>query len=162
MFPIPWYVVLLVSIPETYLVVILGFSIFNLKISYKKALLVAVVSSLVCYLIRQFNTINGIQTFIGVTIIIILCSSLTQINLWKVTAAILTSFSFAGVIISLYAPIYFTLTSTTVQNLTINPWLNIYFFFPEAFFMIALYIVTKKFHLGIQNAQMGDTNNETL
>lgn len=162
MFPISWYVVLLVSIPESLLVIMLGCALYNIKISYKKALLVAAIGSITCYLIRLFNTINGIQTLIEITTLIIVGAVLTQINIWRIIVAILSGVTISGVIASVYVPLCLSLTSTTIQNLKANPLLNVYFFLPEAFIMISLYILVNKFHLSFYDKPLGGVNNETL
>lgn len=162
MFPIPWYVVLLVSIPESFLVIVLGFTLFSLKISFKKALLIAIISSLACYLIRLFNTINGFQTLVWSTVMLIFCLLLTRNYVWKVVAAILAGVSISGVIVSVYSPSFFCLTSTTVADLQTKPWLNIYFFLPEAILMTLLYIVVNRFHMSFYNEPAGGINNETF
>jgi len=162
MFPIPWYVVLLVSIPESFLVVILGFSLYNLKISYRKALLIAMFGSLGCDLVRLFNTINGVHTLIWATVMIVVTTILSRIDAWKVIVAILTGVTICVVVVSLYSPIYFSLTSTNIHDLQIKPWLNVYFFLPEAFLLSAICVVVNKYRLGFKNEPIGGVNNETL
>lgn len=144
MFPIPWYVVLFVSIPEAFLVVVLGFSLFNLRISYKHTLTVALLSSLVCYVVRLYNKINGVHTVIMIIVVITLCVLLTKIDTCKVTAAILAGFTIAGGIQYSYLPLFLYLTPISLNELVSRPWLNILFFIPQAVIMTVLYLAIRK------------------
>lgn len=162
MFPIPWFVVLLVSIPESFLVIILGFSLFNLRISYRKALLVAIAGSLTCYVVRLINTIDGVQTLIWVVIMMIFSYLLSKINLWKVAVATLSGVTIDGVIQSMLLQIGFKLTSQNAASLIANPKLIVMFFIPEAIIMLLAYIFVVKTNFLIFNGNMEDLNNETL
>lgn len=161
MFPIPWFVVLLVSIPESFLVILLGFALFNLKISVKNIIIIALAGSFACYLIRLFNTINGIQTMGWIFIMIICSFILSKISIWKIVVAVLSGVTIAGVIQSLYAPICFMFTSTSKNDLITDPWLNVWFTLPEFIVIIILYFVIKKTHF-VFNGNMEDTRIEKV
>jgi len=156
LFPIPWYVVLFVSIPEAFLVVVLGFSLFNLRISYKNALLVALIAAWVCYLVRLHNRINGIHTLIEALAIIVLCVLITRINTCKTTTAILAGLTIAGGLQYSYLSLIFSLTSTNINDLISRPWLNILLFIPQAVVMTLLYLWVRKTHFYILDGASRD------
>lgn len=150
MFPIPWFVVTLVSIPEAYLVVILGFALFNLRISYKQALLAALGASLACYLVRLVNKIDGVHTITEVLITIAICVCLTRTDIHKITAAILAGMSLAGIIQYSYTPLFLShIIASSVNDFTRYPWLCVYLFIPQAVIMTVLYLAVKKTHFYI-------------
>lgn len=141
MFPIPWYVVLLVSIPESILVTIIGFALFNLEISYKNIILIALAGSLACYLIRLFNTINGIQTLVWIGTMIIFGFLLSKIDIWKVSVAILAGVTIDGVIQSILLQVGLKITSQNPTNMIADPMLLIIFFIPEAIILFSIYLL---------------------
>ncbi|MBA1335192.1 MAG: hypothetical protein HPY66_0814 [Firmicutes bacterium] len=44
MYPIPWYVALLETVPETFLVIKLGFRLFEMDVDTRKALIISLMN----------------------------------------------------------------------------------------------------------------------
>jgi hypothetical protein len=66
-FPIPWYVVLLVSIPEAFLIILIGFALFNLKIDIRTALIISIFEAIAVYIQSDFSpVIFGLHTVLQV------------------------------------------------------------------------------------------------
>lgn len=151
LYPIPWYNVLLISIPELFLVITLGFALFDIKISPKQVLLIASLASGLVYLIRLVNTINGVQALLGIIITIVLSFIITRKPFWKISAAIISGSTIAAVLQSIYAPIFFSLTKTTIHSLSTSPRLNLYFFIPEAAAMLVFCILIFNYRLRHQD-----------
>lgn len=151
MFPVPWFVAVLVGIPNFYLVELLGFSLFNLRFEPKIMLLVASISALVCYVVRLFNTIDWAHTFVLCLFVIVLCTCITRINLFKVIAAILCGLTISIILEYTYLPLFLKLTASTFDDFAVNPWLDIYFFIPEAIIMSLLCWLVRRNHLYIMD-----------
>ena len=64
LYSIPWYVVLFQSIPEMFLLIILGFKLFNIDVNFKKTLLVSLLISIIVYIVRKFASVYGFHTVI--------------------------------------------------------------------------------------------------
>ena len=59
---LPWYIVLLLSIPQTFLIVKIGFQLFNLHVSYLKALFLSLIISIVAIFARELPLLFGVHT----------------------------------------------------------------------------------------------------
>lgn len=156
MFPIPWFVAALVGIPQSFLIIVLGFSLFNLRIKFEHALVVACLASMGCYLVRLLNTVNGLHTLIVTLFLIVLCVVLTQISTYKVTTAILAGVTVAGGIEYSYLPLIYTLTSTTLHDLAQHPWWSVGFFIPEGLILLILYWQVRKHNFYILDGSLRD------
>jgi len=152
---IPWYVVLFESIPEAFLVVILGFALFSYPIRHADALIISVMSGIITFFVRQLSIVFGLHTLIALVILIFLCSWIAKINPWKGAVSIIAGIAVLGVLQSITLPICFRLTSTTLDDILINPWLNVLFFLPDAIIMLAIYLVIRKRHFNILNLNQG-------
>ncbi len=62
MFALPWYSILLISIPQTIVSILIGFQLFNLRLDFKKCLVVAIVVGIVTYFLRGALVMPGIHT----------------------------------------------------------------------------------------------------
>ncbi len=144
MYPILWYIILLESIPEVLLIILLGFALFNLPISYNKALGASLITGLVTFMVRQLPIVFfGLHTLIGAMVLVVLCTWLTGHYVWKVGVAILAGLTICGLLQSIFLPLCFYFTNTNIQNMSANPWLNVLFFLPIFIIMSILYFVIR-------------------
>lgn len=149
MFPIPWYAILLISIPQTVLVIKLGFELFGIKVGFKAALLVALMAGLATFFLRQSHIIPGLHTVMLIIIVATLVTSFMHVHIWHSLVASLLGFMILGVIEGLWLPVLLSLTSNTVQDLILNPWLNIIGFQPVTLIALCFYIIVIKRKLTI-------------
>jgi len=156
MFPIPWYVSILVSFPENILIIIVGFALFNIPIKWREVLIVATVNAIVMYYVRQLPIVFGLHTLISVFTMAILMCLLSKIKFWLTFMSVLTGFVVAGVIVSLYTPVFFSLTSTSTSVLESQPIINIIYSLPEAVLLAVIYIIVKKYRFYIYDFGTGD------
>ena len=77
MFALPWYIILLISIPQTIFSLLIGFQLFNLRMDLRKCLIVAIVVGIVTYFLRRTLVIPGIHTVLIILLMVIL---ITLIN----------------------------------------------------------------------------------
>jgi hypothetical protein len=119
MFALPWYSILLISIPQTIVSILIGFQLFNLRLDFKKCLVVAIVVGIVTYFLRGTLVIPGIHT---VLIILVMVISITLINrggiLYNFLAVMLGSM-ILGVIEGVWCPLFLSITSLAIRDLAI-------------------------------------------
>lgn len=147
MFPISWYVALLVGIPEGILTILIGFSLFNLKIDFKNVLIIAVLEGIIIYVVRLFPIMFGIHTVIALFATIGITYYLIRITFWKVVISVLAGFVVIGAVYSVYTPLYITITSVSVSSFAENQWLNVIHFIPFGLLMTFLYRLIIKYKL---------------
>ncbi|QGU00886.1 hypothetical protein SYNTR_2292 [Candidatus Syntrophocurvum alkaliphilum] len=138
MHTIPWYIVLVQSIPEAMLLMMIGFHLFRLDINIRTILIIATINSVLVYYFRYLEYFF-IHTVLGLLTLIILTVILTKKNPWKIFISILTGITIIAVLQSITLPICFNMTETTPEDLTTNPWLNFFFTIPQMLIMIILY-----------------------
>lgn len=137
---IPWYVVIFQSIPEAFLVLVMGFALFRIRIDTKHAVFIAVLSAFSTYLIRLAPIVFGVHSLIAAAVMIILTVVIARIDVGSATLAILGGIVILAILQSLMAPTLFNLASVQFSDVSDRPWLNILFFIPQAVVMIIIYI----------------------
>lgn len=140
MLSIPWYVVIFQSIPEAFLVLVMGFALFRIRIDAKHALFIAVLSAVSTYFIRQAPIIFGVHSLIATAVLIFLTVLIARMKIGPATLAILGGVAFLAILQSLMASTLFDLASVEFNDISDRPWLNILFFIPQALVMIVTYI----------------------
>lgn len=156
MFAIPWYVALLEGMPEAFLIIIVGFRLFNLNIELKKAFFVALISASTTFFIRQLPIVFGLHTLLGLFIIVFFAFLLTRLHFWQVLVSVLAGFVVMGIFYSIWTPIFFALFSVDTKVLEEYPWWNITYFFTTAVWVLIFYGLVKKFHFVIFNFNSED------
>jgi len=141
LFAIPWYVAVLESIPEAFLVIIVGFALYDYHVPYSRAFIMSVISAVCTYFIRQLPVMFGVHTVLGIIILAALAVLVLRTRPVGSLVAIMTGIIMLLTLQTFMAPLLFSATSTTVSDLTIRPWLNIVFFSPQAVILIAFYAV---------------------
>lgn len=158
MFALPWYSILLISIPQIIFSLLIGFRLFNLQIDLRKCLIVAIVVGIVTYFLRRSSVIPGIHT---VLIILVMVISFTLINrggmLYNFLAVMLGSM-ILGVIEGVWCPLFLSIASLSIRDLAIYPWLNIACFIPVLLLAAAIYILIRRHDFYIYNLDRKGTS----
>lgn len=154
--PIPFYVAISVGIPETFLILLIGFSLFNLDISYKKAFIVSILSALIVYFVRQLPITFGVHTFIGIVILSFLAYKLLKTKLLFAFVATLAGLLTICMLECFVISIFFNITSINYDSFIINPWTHIILFLPEALIAVLICYLVKKHKFYIYNLTIGD------
>jgi len=157
LFPIPWYAVLLISVPETFLIIKIGFNLFNLDVDSWKSLLIALITGVIIYFIRLMPLMFGVHTLIGIVLLTILVAIFEKIDLWDSFVSVLLGFIIFGVIENVVLTIFLNITSKTINDLALNPWLNILSFLPTLIMVLILYGLIKRFKFIIFDLKMKGT-----
>lgn len=141
---LPWYIVLLVSVPQTFLIIMLGFQLFNQYISYSRALLLSLIVGILTILTRELPFPFGVHTIILIGISTLLAAIVTRTNLWHCFISILSGALIFGVLEGVLLPTFLKITETTTDNLALKPWLNIICFLPLGIIVVIFYLFAKK------------------
>ncbi len=155
MYPVPWYISLFLSLPQAYLVIIVGFELFGLTINFKQTLRVAAIAALLSHLLHKLLVWYGLHTIVLTLTIIVICYIITRHNHWKIAAAIISGTAIIGIWESLYMPLFFWATHTTALDLQIKPWLHLFNFIPEMIVMVGTYALIKKYKFSFMNEKIG-------
>lgn len=144
MFPIPWYAVLFISIPETILIIRLGFILFNLRIEWRETILASIFIVIVSYFLLRLSLIPGVHTLILIFITTLIISWLGKENIWYSLIAIMCGAMIMGVTENVVISVELMLISKTAGDLSSNPWLNIAVFEPILVFIALIFFLMKR------------------
>lgn len=144
MFPIPWYAVLFISIPETILIIRLGFILFNLRIEWRETILAFIFIGIVSYFLLRLSLIPGVHTLILIFITTLIISWLGKENIWYSLIAIMCGAMIMGVTENVVISVELMLISKTAGDLSSNPWLNIAVFEPILVFIALIFFLMKR------------------
>lgn len=140
MYPIPWFAIFFISMPQTILVIKLGFKLFNLEeMNIWNCCMVALPVGLATYFLRSTSLIPGIHTLIIIALITTLLTILSNTHFCHLLASIMLGSMIMGVIEGIWCPLFLRLSSYTLSDLAVNPWLNILGYIP--ILVIALIIL---------------------
>lgn len=146
---LPWYIVLLVSLPETFLILKLGFKLFNLEIDTDQALLLSSTTAFLSIFIRKLPLIFGYHSLIMMLTLALLTKAILRIRLWHSIVSVLVGVLILGVLESSLLTFLQSFTSTDAESLIINPWLNVVYALPLLLVMYTLYWLVKRYNLVI-------------
>lgn len=143
MYPIPWYAIILISIPQTFLIISIGARLFNISISTQKRVLLSIIIGVVCYFTR-YLTIPGLNTIALLISTTILLSLISPLKLWKAFLTIVLGFVVLAIIELVCNSIVFSLFHLTFGVLAARPWVNIVSFLPILILATLLYLIINK------------------
>lgn len=139
MHSIPWYLAVLISAPQTILIIKLGFGLFNFKVPFTKCLIVSLVIAGICFFLRKSNISFTLNTLILVVSLTLLVAMAFRINLRYSFISVLLGVMISGAIEGVLLPIIFTITGYTINDLMTNAWVNIVVFVPELLITMLIY-----------------------
>ena len=141
---LPWYIVLLISIPQTFLIVITGFQLFNLHLSSSRTVLLSLIIGVLAIFARELSLPFGVHTIILIVSSTLLAAIITGTNLWHCFLSIVAGALILGVLEGVLLPILLKITAASTDSLGMKPWLNILYFLPSGIIMVVLYLLAKK------------------
>ena len=150
-FSIPWYVSLFVSIPETFLCLLLGFKLFNIKVSVKGIFILSLFSAALAYVLRLLPIPFGLHTFILLITLIGLAVILAKLKVTHAILGVLTGILLVGILQGITIPVIFNQFSLGIEDLAVNPMLNIYLFLPSGILMVLLNFLINRFNFKLYN-----------
>ena len=126
------------------MILIAGFQLFNLPINTSKALLTAIIVGAATFYVRDLPLLYGVHTIILVVLTTLTAAIFTGNKIWQCCIAVTTGALFLGVLESVLMPVIFWVSSTSLENLVVNPWLNIVYSLPAVVIAFIVYIFSKR------------------
>lgn len=143
MFYIPWYSILFLTIPQLFITIKLGMKLFNLEINNMICLFISALVGCAVYFLRETSITPGLHTIIGVLMMSLLAALLSKTNIGSALVSILLGAVILGIIEGAWLPILLKITSSTLKDLEIHPWLNIVGYYPILAAAIIIYFIVK-------------------
>ena len=158
MISISWYLVLTVGIPESLLMVLMGFQLYNLRLKFGHAIVIAAMSAIISFYVRKLPIVFGVHSLIGIVVLISLCWLFTRLPLYKVIWSVLTGFAVLAVTQSILVPLILWLTSIDYEQIKNNILINSLMFLIQALFVGAALVYCKVRKVYIFDLSDGDHN----
>ena len=158
MISISWYLVFTVGIPESLLMVLIGFQLYNLEVPFRNALGIATLSALTSYLVRKLPIYFGLHSLIGIIVLIVLCSVFTDYPFKKVLYSVLTGFAFMAVAQTVWYPVCLSLLSFSYETVKLYPGVESLIFLAQAIAATIAYVYFKQNLIFIFDLSDGSEN----
>lgn len=144
MHAIPWYIALLISVPQTILIIEFGFRLFNIRVKTKGVILTSVIMAVLCYFLRALPIPYAINTLILIASLS-LCTAFTcDIQLRYCFISVLLGIMLYGMLENLLLPLMIKVCGLSFEELIIEPWFNLIAFVPVLIIaVILLYYIIK-------------------
>lgn len=147
MYAISWYEVLLISIPQTFLIIKIGFSLFNIEIKSKQTALLAIVIGVAVYFLRIVPLLPGTHILFLIFFSSVSIALISKIKMSYSLVSIIFGTMVLGGIESITIPLFLKLTSRSIVDLPANTWVNVQSFLPTLITAVLLYWVIKRYGL---------------
>lgn len=138
MYPIPWYAIILIAIPQTFLIISIGARLFNISIKIQNRIVLSIIIGVVCYFTR-YLTIPGLNTIALIICTTVLLRVISRLILWTSFLTICLGFVVLAMIETLCNSIVFSLFHLNFDILAVHPWLNIFSWWPTLMVAILVY-----------------------
>lgn len=158
--PMAWYLGLFISAPQVLMMILLGFSLFNLKIDLHKAFVVALLMGVICYIIRLLPVPLPINTIFIIVCVAILTWLICDIELINSLVASLLGLTLYGITENLVLQTFFILTRCTVSDVLTNSFLNLILFIPILIILLCTYLLCNKLGFIVYDLEPKDKYDE--
>ena len=145
MFPIPWYVILFISIPETFLIIQTGFSLFNIKVGWRDSIIVAACMGIISCILPRITIIPGTTTVLLIIITALTIAWLAKIEIIYSFVAIMCGAMITGAIENLATCAGLGLIAKNVIDMSVHPWLNFVIFIPTLLIIALILLLVRKY-----------------
>ncbi|MDD3268808.1 MAG: ATP-binding protein [Syntrophomonadaceae bacterium] len=139
MYPVPWYAIILITIPQTILIIKLGCGLFNININMRQCLLMAIILGVAAYILRRLPLMFGLHTVIMVLVLTALIIVISRIDWGSSFVSVLLGVMIVGVVENTFLPFFLKLTESNVNDLAAQPWLSIAGFWIQFLPVLILY-----------------------
>ncbi|MEA1960824.1 MAG: hypothetical protein U9N81_06015 [Bacillota bacterium] len=146
---IPWYIALLISVPQTVLIIEFGFRLFNIQLKIRDIMLLAVMIAVFCYFTRPLAVPYAINTLILIALLGLLSSFICKVKLRYCFTSVLLGIIIYGVLESVLLPLIMNVFKISLEEIIVSPWINLAAFVPIILIAVLLltYITKKDFIL---------------
>jgi len=137
---------ILISFPESIIVFLLGFNLCNVKTSYTRLLGMALIQSIVAFVVKVFNIHLGIHTIIQIVSMYVLVIVFLKMEYYKAIIPVLVGSFMQGIIQITMISIISLILSIDPTNLNIDFKNAFLVFIPISLVSIIILKVIKKLH----------------
>jgi len=130
MHAIPWYIALLISGPQTILIIEFGFRLFNIYPKVKDILLLSVIVAIFSYLLRSLPIPYAFNTLLLIALLSLCAFFICNIDIRYCFISVTLGVMIYGVLESLLLPLIMQLLRLSFDELIINPKFNLIAFLP--------------------------------
>jgi len=144
----PWQAVVFVSIPEAFLVNLMGLSLVGARPELKRLGMAAAVQALASFAIRALPMVYGIHILVQLITTIIIIRFVVGIQ-WRVVipGSLLGLVIFAGVLDPLYIP--YVVKVIPLEKILTNPWIRVAVSLPQQLVMLLIILVCRRYNFKI-------------
>ncbi|MGB9846105.1 MAG: hypothetical protein ACPLRH_01210 [Desulfotomaculales bacterium] len=138
---------LLVSVPEAVLVAALGFLLVGIKINFPSLLVIGLLQGGIAYLVRLSLVFFGLHSILEAGLFLLILRLVTRLPFKVVTLAGLLGLLVYMSIEMISAPFFLSLARYSLTEVLQSGHLRIFFFLPEALFMVLFIVLCLRFNL---------------
>lgn len=140
-------ILIFISIPETILVILTGFSILGYKPSLKHIFTIGIFQSVFSFFIRSFSPVFGVHFLLQI-VTFSLVVHLVMLFPFRISMLAV----FLGVVVfstveAITAPALFTITEVSLSEVLNDFWLRFSFFIPEAIILTLIVFLIRRFDI---------------
>jgi hypothetical protein len=144
----PWQAVVFISIPEAFLVNLMGFTLVGVKPDLKRLGMVAVAQACASFFIRSLPMVYGVHMILQVITTIAFVKFIMGYQFIETLPAVFLGFAiFAGIIDQIYIP--FILRIIPLEVILNNAWMRVLVSIPEQAIMLIIILLCKKYRFKV-------------
>ena len=144
----PWQVVVFISIPEAFLIMLMGLALTGLRPDLKRLAIAAVIQAVGSFFIRQLNFPYGVHILIQLVTMVVIAKYCLRYRWPVVTPGILLGAAiFTGILDQLYLPQLLNLVPLEV--ILSNTWIRVLAAMPEQAVMHIFILICYKYSLKV-------------
>lgn len=140
----PWQAVVFISIPEAFLIMLMGLVLTGLRPDLKRLAIAAVIQAVGSYFIRSMNFPYGVHILIQLVTMAVLAKLILRYRWLVVVPGILLGAAiFSGILDQLYFP--FVLRIVPLEVILSSPWVRVLVSLPEQAAMLVIILLCYKY-----------------
>jgi len=143
-FPLEWYLLFLVGIPQAFLGLLLGLSLFNIRIPRKRFVLISFLGGTISFSIRLIPMIFGLHSILNFFIMALLLVTIGKTKVSQAVCSTMAMMVIIAVLESFIVALCFNITGVTYTTLKNNQILMVLFFLPEALLMVIMFLIINR------------------
>ena len=145
MHAIPWYIALLISFPQTILIIEFGFRLFNLRPRTNQIIMMSALIALVCFYMRKLPISNVANTLILIVILSLCAWTVCKIDIRYCLISVILGVLIYLSLETMLLPLIMQAIKISIDELVLSPWLNLIAFLPILLIsLLLLWFIIKK------------------
>jgi hypothetical protein len=146
MHAIPWYIAVLISFPQTILIIEFGFRLLNLRPKTNQIIILSALVALMCFFMRRLPISYATNTLILIAVLSLCTWILCRIDIRYCLISVILGVLIYGILESLLLPLVMQVLKVSFDEFIISPWFNLVAFLPVLIISLLLlwYIIKKE------------------